>query len=121
MGLPRARSIARTSPSSSGVRNVIASPAASMRAVLPLTLTAVPMDPGHVETCLADLPSDPVRAALRADEDEDRQHVLPPEEADQEGGLQVLRDRIDLMADRRRRPMRRRDRDADGIAHDRPG
>jgi len=111
-------------PSCGDVRrdeNLVSSAPEAREGRLPLTLTAVPMDPGHVESRLADLPSDPVRAALRADEDEDRQHVLPPEEADQERGLQVLRDRIDLMADRRRRPMRRRDGDADGIPHDRPG
>jgi len=37
---------------------------------LPLTLTPVPVDPCHVETRLADLTSDSVRASLRTDEDE---------------------------------------------------
>src|SRR5437667_1933946 len=60
-------------------------------------------------------------APLRPHEDEDRHHVLPTEKPDQKRGLQVLRDRVDFVTDRRGRPMGWRDRDADGIAHDRSG
>ena len=88
---------------------------------LPLALAAIPMDSRDVETRLADLPGHAVRASLRADKDEDGQHVLSPEETDKEGRLEVLRDGIDLMADCRRGPVGRRHRNADGIAHDRPG
>src|SRR2546423_458337 len=88
---------------------------------LRLTLTPVSVDPGDVEARLLDLASDAIRPSFRADEDEDGHHVFSAQEADEQGRLQVLRDRIDLVADRRRRPVRRRDRDADGIAHDRPG
>src|SRR5205807_405622 len=87
----------------------------------PLTLAPVPVDPGDVETGLADLPGDAVRPPLRADEHEDGHHVFPAEEPDEEGRLQVLRDRVDLVADRRRGPMGRGDRDPSGVPHDRPG
>src|SRR5438128_4115338 len=87
---------------------------------LPLALAAVPVDPRDVETRLADLAGHPVRAPLRADEDEDGHHVLPAEETDEERRLEVLGDRVDLMANRRRGPVRRGHGNADGIAHDRP-
>ena len=88
---------------------------------LPLALAAVSVDPSDVETGRTDLAGHAVRAPLRPHEDEDRHHVLPTEEPDEEGGLQVLRDRVDFVTNRRGRPMGWRDGDADGIAHDRSG
>src|SRR5256884_209217 len=88
---------------------------------LPLALTAVPVDSCDVETGLADLPGHAVRAPLRADEDEDRHHVFPAEQADEQGCLQVLGNRVDFVADRRRRPVGRGHGDSDGVAPDRPG
>src|SRR5947208_2346213 len=77
--------------------------------------------PGDLETGLADLPGHTVRAPLRADEHEDGHHVFPAEELDQEGRLQVLRDRVDLVADRRRRPVGRGDGNPGRVPHDRAG
>ena len=88
---------------------------------LPLALAAVSVDPSDVETGRTDLAGHAVRAPLRPHEDEDRHHVLPTEEPDEEGGLQVLGDRVDFVTNRRGRPMGWRDGDADGIAHDRSG
>src|SRR5881296_131431 len=101
--------------------DLVASTSESGESRLPLALTAVPVDSCDVETGLADLPGHAVRAPLRADEDEDRHHVFPAEQADEQGCLQVLGNRVDFVADRRRRPVGRGHGDSDGIAHDRPG
>ena len=103
-----------------GDQDLVPSAPESGEGGLSLALAAVPVDPRDVETRLADLAGHPVRAPLRADEDEDGNHVLPAEETDEERRLEVLWDRIDLMANRRRGPVRRGHGDADGIAHDRP-
>jgi len=42
----------------------------------PLALTSIPMNPRHGESSLLDLTRDTIRAALRPDKNEDRQHVL---------------------------------------------
>ena len=87
----------------------------------PLALASVTVNPRHGEPCLPDLPCDAVRAALRPYEHEDGQHVLPPEEPHEERSLQMLRNRICLVADCDGRVMRRGDGDADRIAEDAPG
>lgn len=87
---------------------------------LPLALTPIPVDPRHGEACLLDLTRDAIRAALRPDENENGQHVLPTEQAHQQLSLQMLWHRIRLVADRGGRAMRRGDRDADWIPEDAP-
>src|SRR5438093_1391245 len=103
-----------------GDQDLVPSAPESGEGGLSLALAAVPVDPRDVEARSADLTGHAVRASLRAHEDEDGHHVLPAEETDEERRLEVLWDRIDLMANRRRGPVRRGHGDADGIAHDRP-
>src|SRR5881396_3220290 len=103
-----------------GDQDLVPSAPESGEGGLSLALAAVTVDPRDVEARSADLTGHAVRASLRAHEDEDGHHVLPAEETDEERRLEVLWDRIDLMANRRRGPVRRGHGDADGIAHDRP-
>src|SRR5207244_5965065 len=95
--------------------DLVPSASESCEGRLSLTLTAVPVDSRDVETRLADLPGHTIRAPLGPDEDQDGQHVLPPEETHEQRRFEVLRDRIDLVAAGQRRPMWRRERNAERI------